>query len=225
MNPANPQVRSNPTTAGNPLAAGASKKVERRGTAAGSGDGFDEPAVLGRARSGNAAAFGELVVRYQDRVFNAAWRICRNEDDAADVTQEAFLKAYESLDSFGGRSGFYTWLFRIAVNAAISRQRRRKRHATVSLDGHDDGNGRGPLAVASVSGSGDPTPGPETRQRVARALDELDPEHRAIVVLKDIEAFNYQQIGDILDLPQGTVKSRLHRARTMLRTKLAGVVD
>lgn len=102
--------------------------------AAAKATGANDASLVQRLQAGDAGAFTELVRRYQDRLFNTAWRICGNAEDARDVTQEAFIKAYESIGSFRGASGFYTWVFRIAVNLAISHRRTTKRRATQSLD-------------------------------------------------------------------------------------------
>ena len=178
------------------------------------------------------AAFGQLVAKYQDKVYNTCWRISGSRDDAADLTQEAFCKALESIGRFEQKSTFYTWVFRIAVNQAISYRRRSQR--TVNLGG-EEGN---PMPIDQQAaglrrrmGKEDP-PGPasealsrETQALVARALDELDDEYRSAVVLRDIEGFDYREIAAILDVPTGTVKSRLHRGRTALRERLRHVFE
>jgi len=192
---------------------------------------FEDAALVQRTQRGDMAAFGQLVSKYQDKVFNTCWRICGNLEDARDLTQEAFLRALESMGSFQRKAGFYTWVFRIAVNLAISHRRSRKRSAHVSLDSAE-GSSSGTQAQALVARIADPSDsapdGPmrlsETQQLVLEALNRLDDEHRAVVVLRDIEAFDYREIAEILDLPTGTVKSRLHRARMALREYLRPLV-
>lgn len=181
--------------------------------------------LLEQARAGDSVAFGELVELYQDRVYNAVYRIVRRHEDACDVTQETFVRAFRSLDAFRGQSGFYTWLFRIGVNLAISLTRRRKDLALLS-DLGPDGHSMEPAA-----GSDPRLPDPETPLDAAdrreqyeelwEAMQKLSVEHRTILVLRDIEMFNYDEIGEMLGLPPGTVRSRLHRARATLREILS----
>jgi RNA polymerase sigma-70 factor (ECF subfamily) len=175
---------------------------------------------------GRGEAFQELVERYQDRTFNAVLRMVASREDARDVVQEAFLKAYENLGQFRGASSFYTWLFRIAVNLALTLRRRSTRlklvrplDETTELDMSQTQAGRlaerSPEAAMEVA---------ERDRFVSRALEELDGEHRAAIVLRDIEGLDYQTIASILDVPPGTVKSRIHRARMMLRDRLKDVI-
>jgi len=177
--------------------------------------------ILRRVRDGQSEAFGALILRYQDRVFNTCWRICGNLEDARDLTQESFLKAYERLDSFKQESGFYTWLFRIAVNLAISFRRSSARRRQVPLDIGSEGTQADVLAQKSAQAaeqrSADLTADVGLQRLVVRALQELDEDYRAVVVLRDIEGFDYREIAEILDIPHGTVRSRLHRAREALR--------
>jgi RNA polymerase sigma-70 factor (ECF subfamily) len=162
------------------------------------------------------------VRKYQDRVFNACWRICGHLEDARDLTQEAFLKAYEGLSGFRQQSGFYTWVFRVAVNLALSHRRKVARRREVSFDqsGGSDGSQADGLARHMASGRmDDPARAAdeaELQGRVVRALQGLDDDHRAVIVLRDIEGFDYREIGEILEIPPGTVRSRLHRARLAL---------
>ncbi|MHC4092358.1 MAG: sigma-70 family RNA polymerase sigma factor, partial [Planctomycetota bacterium] len=197
--------------------------------AAAKATGFEDALLVQRVQAGEMTAFTELVRRYQDRVFNAVWRICGNAEDARDVTQDAFLKAYESIASFRGQSGFYTWLFRIAVNLAISHRRSMKRRPTQSLDAvPQDGLG-GSQAASLAARMQEKVPhnpaheamSSEIQGHVVAALHKLDDEFRSVIVLRDIEGFDYGQIAEVLDIAPGTVKSRLHRARLALRKLLA----
>ena len=191
----------------------------------------DEAGLVEQARAGDMSAFSRLIARYQDRVVNACWRISGNADDAHDLAQEAILRALESIDRFQHKSGFYTWLFRIATNLAISHRRQAARRVKLSLHG-PDGQFRGDqpgaqLAGRVSTGSDDPSvrlSSRETQERVAEELDRLEDDHRAVVVLRDIEGFDYREIAEILDVPVGTVKSRLYRARMELRDRLGPVV-
>lgn len=175
--------------------------------------------------------FGRLIARYQDRVYNLCLRMCGNASDAEDYTQEAFIKAMQSIDRFDGRSRFYTWLFRIAVNVAISGRRKGGRDAMRSLEGGrargaDDGHGSpGDRLAAATSGPMEQAAVREEHAMVLAALAELDEEHRAAVVLRDIESLDYSEIAEVLGVAVGTVKSRLHRARLALRDRLRPMME
>ncbi len=161
--------------------------------------------------AGNRAAFEELVRPYLDRVYNALFRMVGNPDDAADLLQETLLRAFRNLAGFHGESAFYTWLFRIAMNLALSRKRSRRRTMTMdpieSMDQLADGKDQPPESNLVRD---------EQKNLVQRALEVVDADHRAILVLKDIEGLKYEQISEILNIPLGTVRSRLHRARLEL---------
>ncbi len=189
----------------------------------------EEFALIERCRHGDTAAFGPLVHRYQDRVYNTCLRLCGKPEDAEDFAQEAFVKAFSSLPRFDGRSRFYTWLFRIAVNVVLSARRGGRRTRTVSLDAAESkGGGRPDLRNQVQSNGRDPSDEADFRERHGRviaALDELDDEQRAIIILRDIEAMDYAEIAAVLEIAPGTVKSRLHRARMGLRNKLGALVE
>lgn len=206
---------------GNPPSARASKETAGANVQRAATMPLSEDAVLvARAKRRDAAAAAALVLRYQDRVYNAMCRMCRNPDDALDLTQSAFVKALQNLPRFEGRAGFYTWLFRIAMNLAIS-HRRRERRPTPSF-GHLDEMDAGPPQPHSTQES-DPasiTERVELHRRLECALAELDEEFRAAVILKDVEELDYATIAEILDVPIGTVKSRIHRGRMLLRQAL-----
>jgi RNA polymerase sigma-70 factor (ECF subfamily) len=174
----------------------------------------DERRLIAESRNGDTAAFGALVRRYQDRLYNTAYRLVGNAEDAQDVVQEAFLSAYQSLGSFKGDSLFFTWLYRIAVNTAISLKR--KQRAVLRLGGP----GAEPLDPSDLSRPGHALEQAELGQRVQQALARLSPEHRAVLVLKEMEGQKYEEIAEVLGVPIGTVRSRLHRARLELRELL-----
>ncbi len=189
---------------------------------------FEEAALLARCRDGDMSAFGSLVGRYQDRVYNSILRLCGNADDAEELCQESFVKALENLPTFRQASGFYTWLFRIAMNLAISHRRRGGRVKFHSLDPTDgDGQSRRlqeALPDRDVADPGRAAMQSDTNSRVIKALEELDEEFGVVVVLRDIEEMNYDEISQVLGIPAGTVKSRLYRARCMLQEKLKDVL-
>lgn len=173
--------------------------------------------LVKRAQRGDASAFGTLVSRYQDRIYNACYRMCRNPDDALEIAQTAYLRAWEAIPRFKGRSNFYTWLFRIVVNLVISERRQRQRRPTLTLHSPEDGQIDLPANDDDSQDPSLPLVREETRQRLAAALQRLDDEFRVPVVLKDIENMDYAGIARILGVPVGTVKSRIHRGRLMLR--------
>jgi len=189
---------------------------------------FQDPPLVARCRKGDMQAFGLLVAKYQDRIYNLVLRLCGNASDAEELAQETFLKALENIAQFRGNSRFYTWLFRIAANLAISARRRGARIKFHPLAASDDGDGQIGLE-ARLADSREPSPqhaaaSAETAAAVLRALEELDEEARLVVVLRDVEDMDYSQIAEVLDLPVGTVKSRLHRARCLLKEKLSDLM-
>lgn len=187
---------------------------------------FDELALVQRCQNGEPEAFAELVREYQDRIYNLIFRMCRRAEDAEELAQETFLKAFEKIGQFRGTSRFYTWLFRIAKNLTISHCRRRGKVKFIPLENtEDDAPDFGEARTATLAARRQPGPDAqairrETADRVTQALDALDEEHRVMVILRDIEDMRYEEIAEVLELPSGTVKSRLHRARVALRDAL-----
>lgn len=189
----------------------------------------DESALLERLRSGDKAALGELLTRHQRRLYNICLRLVGNRDDAAELTQEALLKALRHIDGFRGTAQIATWLTRIVTNEAISHLRRRRLRRTASLDAGTDDDGQGVTAPGLGQQLADKRePSPERRvqnyeleHRIQAALDRLEPDFRAVLVLRDIDQMDYQQIAATLEVPVGTVKSRLFRARLALRSHLS----
>ncbi|OGP83883.1 MAG: hypothetical protein A2Y95_00200 [Deltaproteobacteria bacterium RBG_13_65_10] len=171
--------------------------------------------LVARARAGDRAAFTRLVERHSRRIHRVAFRMLGDPDAAADATQDAFLSAWQHLGRFEERSLFSTWLVRIVVNRCRNMWRAAATAATKPL---------------ACDPPGDPARSPEAEvgnreigMRIAQALAEIDPEHREILVLREIEGLSYDAIAAILDVEEGTVKSRLHRGRAALREKLQGV--
>jgi RNA polymerase sigma-70 factor (ECF subfamily) len=191
-------------------------------------------ALLQKAQAGDRGAYGQVVLLYQDRLYNAVLRLVGDREEARELTQEAFMRGLMKIDSFRGDASPYTWLFRIAVNLAISHLRKVNRFRVFSLDrpgggkggryGDDDQASSLVDRVARDRADGAPPPqkmeGRERDQAVLSALGRLDAEYRAVLVMRDIEGFDYQQMADVLGLPLGTLKSRLFRARMALRDEL-----
>ena len=184
--------------------------------------GIDETTLVVQAREGDDKAFAELVRRYEGKIFRLAQHVTQNREDAEDVLQETFMKAYEHLDQFKGDSKFYTWIVRIAVNQALMKLRRRKTDKSVSLDETID-TGEDTLVREIAAWDEDP------EQRFSRdelgtildsAIQSLEPPYRSVFVLRDIEELSTEETADALNLSVPAVKSRLLRARLQLREKL-----
>lgn len=176
----------------------------------------EESELIREALQGNAASFGQLVQLHQNRLYNAMVHFVGDRSDAEDIVQEAFVQAYLKLETFQGNSAFYTWLYRIAFNTAVSRKRRKRVEASVDL-------------TREQTGSEPEDTGESPDQRLIRneqvkqlrdALDRLSEEHRAILVLRELEGCDYEAIAEVLEINIGTVRSRLHRARMQLKEKL-----
>jgi RNA polymerase sigma-70 factor (ECF subfamily) len=184
--------------------------------------GVDESTLVAQSRQGDTVAFGELVRRYEAKIFRLAQHVTQNREDAEDVLQETFMKAYEHLDQFQGNSKFYTWIVRIAVNQALMKLRRRKTDKSVSLDESID---TGEDTIVREIAAWDENP----EQRFSReelggildtAVESLEPPYRSVFVLRDIEELSTEETADALGLSIPAVKSRLLRARLQLREKL-----
>ncbi|MGH7340320.1 MAG: RNA polymerase sigma factor [Candidatus Rokuibacteriota bacterium] len=181
---------------------------------------IDDQRLIERCRNGDVAAFEPLVSKYRDRVWRLAFNVVRDREDAWDVTQEAFVRAWQALPSFRGQSAFYTWLFRIVVNVASDRVRQR------AARGRAFGTERVPeedwerAMVDETASPDDEARRAEERERITRALAALPEHHRAIIMLSDLEGLSYREIAEVLDIPMGTVMSRLHNARKRLRAVL-----
>jgi RNA polymerase sigma-70 factor (ECF subfamily) len=180
----------------------------------------DDHRLIAECLRGRTAAFGELVQRYQDRLFNAIFRLVDNAEDAQDVVQDAFLNAYQSLDKFKGDSRFFTWLYRIGVNTAITMKRKHRVALSLNIGREHPGGSAEPLDDSDFGKPAHAMERAELEQRVQEALNRLSPEHRAVLILKDMEDQKYETIAEILRVPIGTVRSRLHRARLELRALL-----
>lgn len=185
-------------------------------------DGLDEAALVERAKSGETAAFTELVRRYDKKIFRMAKQITQSDEDAEDVLQEALFKAYTHLNDFQGNSKFYTWIVRIAVNEALMKLRKRKSDRTVSLDEELD-TGEETVTREIAVWDGDPEQRysqEELRVILDDAIKSLKPSFRTVFVLRDVEELSTEETADTLGLSIPAVKSRLLRARLELREKL-----
>ena len=186
-------------------------------------DSAEDTKLIAESLKGHAEAFAMLVRKYQDRLFNMLYRLVGHADDARDLVQDSFVQAYRSLDRFHGDAAFYTWLYRIAVNTAISYKRRRR--VTVPFDPGRDANGFDPADESVQSEPSDRMEQEERDRQVRDAIGTLPPEYRAVLGLKEIDGQKYEAIAQILNCPIGTVRSRLHRARLELRERLKHLMD
>jgi RNA polymerase sigma-70 factor (ECF subfamily) len=181
-----------------------------------------DSSLVKRAQAGDMPSFEELVRRYEHKIYNLTYRMLGRDEDASEAMQDAFLRAYRFLPKFEFKSSFYTWLYRIATNVSLTRLRKRRDSATVSLDepiGDEDG------AVREIP---DDTRAPaldyrrtEMRDAIQQAVGELPADYRSVIVLRDIEGLANHEVAETLDLSVAAVKSRLHRGRLILREKLA----
>lgn len=188
----------------------------------GAGDSVAEMALVERAASGDKDAYRILVEKYQNRAYSLVLSIVGGREDAEDIVQESFVKAYISLKNFRGESSFYTWIYRVAYNMAIDFRRRvSRRNGVVTEPRLNDQNES--VQVEGVAQDGDPEKSAERKQLAAtldEAMAQLSEEHRAVIVLREIEGMSYAEIADVLGVSQGTVMSRIHYAKKHLQKAL-----
>ncbi len=183
----------------------------------------DEAELVKRARQGDLEAYDELVRRYQERIYATVYHMTANHEDANDLAQEAFIKAYQALKSFKGGSSFYTWVYRIAVNKTINFLKQRKNRAQMSLDDLDFNAEHDPDLVALIS---DKTPRREVnltelQEKLNAAMQKLSEPHRLVVTLHDVQGLSHEEIAEIMECNIGTVRSRLFYARQQLQAHLS----
>ncbi len=185
---------------------------------------IDDSVLVEKCRRGDYDAMERLITKYQNRIYNVILKICANADDAAELTQETFVKVIENINRFQGRSSFYTWAFRIAVNLTLNYCRRNVRLPVTSLEALADQGQKDKKQLLKDFLSDDSSPDPaavaqnrELHEMALKALMKLDDAQRTVIVLRDIEGMNYAQIARVLDIELGTVRSRLSRARSNLR--------
>ena len=181
----------------------------------------DERDLIKQCQNGDVQAFRHLVERYEDRIYALSCSIIGDREAAQDATQEAFVKAYKALTKFKGKSSFYTWLYRISTNVCLNvAQREQRRPDRISLEGMREKTEMGLDRFFGTEETQNDIERVDLRNQIHKVLDRLSPDHRAIVVLKDIEDLSQEEIADTLNISVGTVKSRLSRARAHLRDLL-----
>ena len=191
---------------------------------------LEDEELVRRVKAGQPAAFDGLMERYEQRVISMAYRMLGQREDALELAQDVFLRAWRGLPRFREEASFRTWLYQITLNLVRNRRRWYARHrcsATLSLDASADPEGNEEGAPSLAESTADPAPGPREEaeravlhRRLQRALGDLPLELRTVVVLRDIEGYPYEQIASICREPVGTVKSRLHRGRALLRERM-----
>jgi len=178
--------------------------------------------LVKRVQAGNSEAFEELVRRYEHKVYNITYRLMGNEQDASEALQDAFLRAYRFIGKFQFKSSFFTWLYRIATNVSLSKLRKREKVDIVSIDQPVNEAGDLSFEIPDVKyGPEKLMKQRELRAALQKAVDELAADYRSVVVLRDLEGLNNEEVSKVLDLSVAAVKSRLHRGRLVLREKLA----
>ena len=186
-----------------------------------------EKDLIRKAKQGDMQAFEELILKHEKIVYNVALRMMNHSEDARDISQEVFLKAYRSLANFDERSQFSTWLYRITHNTCIDEMRKRKGKQSYSLEAELE-NEEGSMQ-RQIAYEGD-TPEEsllreEQKSEILRALDTLSEEHKAAIILRDVKGLSYEEIAEILELSLGTVKSRISRARNHLKTEILKIQE
>lgn len=186
----------------------------------------DDTHLITECKQGNKSAFDTLVVKYQDRVFNVVYRLTGDENLACDLVQDTFINAYRGLKNFKEHSTFFTWLFRIAVNTANNSRRKRMRNRVVSISKFQGENEDGSFDPASDEK--DPSQKAEESEQtiiVQQAISSLEEPYKTAIVLRDIEGLSYEEMQEILECPIGTVRSRIHRARNLVKEKLEAILN
>src|SRR5262245_56459758 len=206
------------------MAEPASRKATRKPEPpAASSPPLDESTLVKRARQGDLGAYDELVRRYQERIYATIYHMTANHEDANDLAQEAFIKAFQALKSFKGGSSFYTWVYRIAVNKTINFLKQRKNRSQMSLNDLDFNAEHDTDLVALIS---DKTPRREVgltelQEKLNSAMQRLSEPHRLVVTLHDVQGLSHEEIAKIMDCNIGTVRSRLFYARQQLQGYLS----
>lgn len=181
-----------------------------------------EKLLVSRSQKGDISAFEELIYNYEKKAYNIAFRIMGNEEDAKDMTQEAFIKIYKSIGNFRGESTFSTWLYRIVTNVCLDELRKRKKNSTIPLEMNietEKGN-----AVLELSAEKE-TPEDiyeqvEKKHMIQSAISSLADDYKTVIILRDVQGFSYEEIATMLNCSLGTIKSRINRARNLLKDKL-----
>lgn len=183
--------------------------------------------LVSRVQNGDVGAFDHLVRKYRERLFGIIYNLTSNREDAADLTQEAFIKAFSSINRFQGKSAFFTWLYRIGVNTALSHLKRNRFRRFFSLENIQE-EGSNAQVLETLAAKHKSEKGAllsELQEKLNEAMQKLSPKHRTVVVLFEIEGLSHQEIADIVGCSVGTVRSRLHYAKQQLQADLKHFLD
>ncbi len=179
--------------------------------------------VVRRVQAGDVAAFDHLILKYRERVYGILYNMTSNREDAADLTQDAFIKAFQSIHRFGGQSSFFTWLYRIAVNSTLSHLRKARLRSFFSLENLDSDEPISKEVIAALTdktGADRDTFVHELQEKLNDAMQKLSIKHRTVVTLFEIEGLGHHEIAQVMNCSVGTVRSRLHYAKQLLQSEL-----
>jgi RNA polymerase sigma-70 factor (ECF subfamily) len=179
--------------------------------------------VVRRVQAGDVAAFDQLTTKYRGRVFGVVYNMTSNREDAADLTQDAFIKAFQSINRFQGQSSFFTWLYRIAINSTLTHLRKNRLRTFFSLekvDGDDRPSAEVIEALTDNSGAERDSYVRELQEKLNEAMQKLSIKHRTVVTLFEIDGLSHQEIAEVMNCSVGTVRSRLHYAKQLLQSEL-----
>ena len=179
--------------------------------------------IVREVQAGDVAAFDKLILKYRERVFGIIYNMTSNREDASDLTQDAFIKAFQSINRFGGQSSFFTWLYRIAINSTLSHLRKYRLRSFFSLESIDED---APVSRELIAALTDKTGADrdafvhELKEKLNEAMQKLSIKHRTVVTLFEIDGLSHQEIAEVMDCSVGTVRSRLHYAKQLLQSEL-----
>lgn len=179
--------------------------------------------VVQRVQAGDIAAFDQLVLKYRERVYAVVYNLTSNREDAADLTQEAFIKAFQAIDRFAGDSSFFTWLYRIAINSTLGYLRKQRVRRFFSLDKVDEDDQPTAEVLAALTderGADKSAYVRELQEKLNEAMQKLSIKHRTVITLFEIDGMSHQEIAEVMDCSEGTVRSRLHYAKQLLQSEL-----
>ena len=183
--------------------------------------------IVKRVQAGEVAAFDDLVIKYRERIYSVIYNLCSNKEDAYDLSQEAFIKAFQSIGRFKGKSSFFTWLYRIAVNTTLSFLKKNRHRRFLSYENITEETGNADVfeVLAAKTSTEKPTLIKELQHKLNEALQKLSVKHRTVIVLFEIDNLSHQEIAEIMNCSVGTVRSRLHYAKKQLQSELQDLLD
>jgi len=180
-------------------------------------------AIVRRVQNGDVAAFDQLVLKYRGRVYSVVYNLTSNREDAADLTQDAFIKSFQSINRFQGQSSFFTWLYRIAVNSTLTHLRKNRLRTFFSfekINEDDKVSAEVIAAMTDATGADRETFARELQEKLNEAMQKLSIKHRTVITLFEIDGLGHQEIAEIMNCSVGTVRSRLHYAKQLLQSEL-----